>query len=71
MSDEPAYRPRCKNLSCKSMLVYGEAFENDPDYLAGATEFWCECTFAVQGPDGDGVSLEECSDPARACFREY
>jgi len=28
----PSYRPRCKNLCCKSMLVYGEGFENDPDY---------------------------------------
>ena len=26
------YRPRCKNLYCKSMMVYGKAFESDPEY---------------------------------------
>jgi hypothetical protein len=53
------------------MVVYGEAFESDPEYAMGATEFWCECTSKGQGPDGDGVGLEECSDPARTCFQEY
>jgi hypothetical protein len=71
MSDESTYRPRCMNLYCKSMLVYGEAFETDPEYQAGLTDFWCLCTSKGQGPDGDGVSLEGCSDPRRACFKEY
>jgi len=71
MSDESSDRQRCKNLNCKSMVVYGEAFASDPDYIAGATEFWCESTSKGQGPDGDGVSLEECSEPTRACYREY
>jgi hypothetical protein len=72
MSDElPDYRPRCKNLNCKSMVVYGEDFEMDPDYQAGLTEFWCECTSRGVGPDGDGVDLEVCSDPERSCFKEY
>ena len=35
------YRPRCMNLCCKSMVVFGENFESDPDYQAGLTEFWC------------------------------
>ena len=39
-SELPVYRPRCMFLSCKSMLVYGEDFESDPEYQAGATEFW-------------------------------
>jgi hypothetical protein len=68
---EETYRPRCKNLYCKSMLVFGEAFATDPDYQAGLTEFWCLCTSKGQGPDGDGVSLEDCSDAARSCYREY
>lgn len=72
MSDEfPLYRPRCKYLSCKSMLVYGEDFESDPEYQAGLAEFWCECTSRGAGPDGDGVSLEECSLPERPCFKEF
>jgi hypothetical protein len=53
------------------MLVYGEDFESDPDYQAGATEFWCECTAGGLGPDGEGVSLEECSSSERECFREF
>jgi hypothetical protein len=53
------------------MLVFGEAFTMDPDYQAGLTEFWCLCTSRGQGPDGDGVSLEDCSDPARSCYREF
>ena len=53
MSDaSPPYRPRCIHLTCKSMMVYGEAFENDPEYQAGMTEFTCTCTFQPQGPDG-------------------
>ncbi len=74
MSDETTptdYRPRCKNLCCKSMLVYGEAFETDPDYQAGMVEFWCLCTSKGAGPDGDSVSLEQCSDAGRGCFKEY
>ncbi len=53
------------------MLVYGEAFVSDPDFESGMTEYWCLCTSKNQGPDGDGVSLEDCSDPQRSCFREY
>jgi hypothetical protein len=72
MSEESsAYRPRCKHLYCKSMLVYGEAFVTDPDFQAGMTEYWCLCTSKAQGPDGDGVSLEDCSDSQRGCFREF
>lgn len=72
MSDTPApYRPRCRHLSCKSMLVYGEAFESDPDYQSGVTEFWCSKTAKGLGPDQDRVSLELCSNPERGCFQEY
>jgi hypothetical protein len=72
MAEEtPAYRPRCMNLYCKSMLVYGEAFESDPEYQMGATEFWCLCTSKGQGPDGAEVSLDRCTASDRECFREY
>jgi hypothetical protein len=66
-----AYRPRCKHLCCKSMLLYGEGFASDPEYQDGLGEFWCLCTAKGQGPDGAGVSMEECSDPERSCFREF
>ena len=72
MSEQPpSYQPRCKHLSCKSMLVYGEAFESDPDYQSGQADFWCLLTFKPQGPDGDEVSLAACGNAERACYREY
>ena len=63
--------PRCKNLYCKSMMVYGEAFEEDPDYQAGLTDFWCLNSSKTIGPDDDEVNLEACSQAARACYQEY
>ena len=72
MSDTPStYRPRCMNLYCKSMMVYGEDFESDPDYQAGMVDFWCIHTSRSEGPDGGSVSLELCSSPERSCFQEY
>jgi hypothetical protein len=72
MSDTPTpYRPRCKYLSCKAMLVYGENFEQDPEYQAGVTDFWCVHTSRGEGPDGNAVDLEQCSNPERGCFQEF
>jgi hypothetical protein len=72
MSEETKlYRPRCMFLTCKSMLVYGEAFESDPDYQGGVVEFTCNATCMTYGPDGREVSLEACSAVERECFREY
>jgi hypothetical protein len=70
---EPAtpYRPRCVNLSCKAMMVYGENFENDPEFQAGMTEFWCVLTSKNDGPDSGAVDLEACSCPERTCFQAY
>jgi hypothetical protein len=53
------------------MLVYGENFENDPEFQAGTVEFWCLRTSKGQGPDGDEASLPMCSNPDRGCFEEY
>ena len=72
MTEQPAaYKPRCLYLTCKSMQVYGEAFESDPDYQGGVVDFTCNCTFQTSGPDGGPVSLEMCSSTERECFREY
>jgi hypothetical protein len=65
------YRPRCRNLCCKSMMVFGENFESDPDYVPGVTDFWCVLTSKGHGPDGEHVALDACSDPKRGCFQEY
>ena len=79
MSDELSPAPdappvpalRCINLMCKAMLVYGEAFESDPDYQAGLTDFWCQCTQKAHGPDGAEAGLEICSNPQRSCYKAY
>jgi hypothetical protein len=65
------YKPRCMFLTCKAMLVYGEDFESDPDYQAGAMDFTCNQTYQCNGPDTGAVGLDLCSNPERACFREY
>lgn len=72
MSNPPKpYRPRCMYLCCKAMIVFGEAFESDPDYQAGLTEFWCVRTSRGQGPDDQDATLDACSNPERSCFQEY
>ncbi len=65
------YVPRCVNLYCKSMMVYGEAFEQDPEYQAGVTDFWCLATSQGQGPDGQPVGLQTCSCRERPCYQEF
>jgi hypothetical protein len=69
--DTKSFRPRCMFLTCKAMIVYGEEFESDPDYQAGAMDFTCNCTYQVNGPDGGPAGLEICSNPERNCFREF
>ncbi len=70
MSSE-AYCPRCIFLNCKSMQVYGEDFQSDPEFQAGMVEFWCTQTFKPSGPDDGVVSLGLCSNAERVCYREY
>jgi len=72
MAEQPqAYKPRCMFLTCKAMMVYGEDFESDPDYQAGVMDFTCTCTSQCYGPDGAVAALDACSNPERACFKEY
>jgi hypothetical protein len=72
MSDTPTpYRPRCIFLTCKSMAVYGENFQDDPEFQAGMVHFQCLKTFQNLGPDGDELSLDLCSNPERGCFQEF
>ncbi|MCC6418744.1 MAG: hypothetical protein IT429_10955 [Gemmataceae bacterium] len=63
--------PRCIHLSCRSMLIYGEDFEQDPEYQAGMAEWTCTCTCTPAGPDGGMAALEYCRNPERPCYREY
>jgi hypothetical protein len=53
------------------MLVYGEAFAEDPEYQAGSIDFWCVQTGRPLGPDGGGVDLDACSEPERPCYQEF
>jgi len=71
MAEPTPYRPRCISLTCKSMQVWGEDFENDPEYQAGMVEFWCTETFKNLGPDDAEVNLEACRNKERKCFREF
>lgn len=65
------YRQRCVHLTCKSMQVYGEDFEQDPEYQAGMVDFWCTQTFRARGPDGDEANVDQCSNPERSCYTEF
>lgn len=71
MSDTPSYQPRCRHLCCKSMMVFGEAFESDPEFQGGQTEFWCTNTMTSFGPDQGEVNLELCRNAERGCYQEY
>jgi hypothetical protein len=59
------------HLCCKSMLVFGENFESDPEFQAGLVEFWCLRTSKGQGPDGELATLAECTNAERSCYQEY
>jgi hypothetical protein len=65
------YRPRCIYLTCKSMQVWGEDFENDPEFQGGMVEFTCTQTYKNLGPDGGDIGMEPCCNPERTCFREF
>lgn len=67
----PKSPSRCIHLRCKSMLVYGEAFEEAPEFQAGLEDFWCVLSSRNVGPDGNEVSLSACCDPNRSCYQEY
>jgi hypothetical protein len=66
-----ADQPRCINLCCKSMMVYGEDFKEDPEFQAGMASFWCTQTSKCAGPDGEYVTLDMCSNPERECYRAF
>jgi len=69
--DQPQpYRPRCAYLTCKSMQVFGEDFEQDPEFQSGLVEFTCTKTYRGWGPDGGEASFNQCRNPERSCFRE-
>jgi hypothetical protein len=53
------------------MVVYGENFEQDPEYQAGMTNFWCVQTSKAIGPDGESATVDSCSNPERTCFQAY
>lgn len=62
---------RCVYLTCKSMMVYGEDFEQDPDFQADMADFQCLKTCTNMGPDKQRATLDLCSDPNRRCYQEF
>jgi hypothetical protein len=71
MTELPQVPPRCIHLHGKALAVYGEGFEDDPDYQADLTDFWCVRTARPLGPDGREASPRDCRDPGRDCYQEY
>jgi len=67
----PLPAPRCIHLRCKSLVVYGEDFEQDPEYQAGCVDWWCVLTMKGEGPDGAEAAMELCRNRERPCWREY
>jgi hypothetical protein len=53
------------------MAVYGEGYEDDPDYQDGMATFWCLRTGRPLGPDDGEVGMQPCSDDARGCYQEF
>jgi len=53
------------------MAVYGEGFENDPDYQEGLTDYMCNQTGRALGPDNNTIGMKPCSNPDRDCYQEY
>jgi hypothetical protein len=72
MNEElPLPAPRCIHLRCKSMIVFGENFEEDPEYQGGAIDWWCVQTMTPNGPDDAPASMDCCRNRERPCWREY
>jgi hypothetical protein len=71
MPESTPYRPRCIYLTCKSMQVWGEDFQNDPEFQNGMVEFSCTQTFQNLGPDGNEVTYDACCNKERPCYREF
>ena len=67
----PEQQPRCIHLQSKAMAVYGEGFENDPDYQEGLTDYMCNQTGRALGPDNNTIGMKPCSNPDRDCYQEY
>lgn len=67
----PTYQPRCTFIRCKAMLVFGENFQQDPEYDPDNAYFWCNQTGIGQGPDQGPVSMRDCTVPDRACYQEF
>jgi hypothetical protein len=53
------------------MQIYGEDFQNDPEFQNGLVEFTCIQTMKPAGPDDQAANLQACSNRERTCFQEY
>jgi hypothetical protein len=57
----------CRHLRTKTWLAPDAFGEGDPGTSPSIAQYWCLKTMRSNGPDGDFVLPEECTDD-RACF---
>ena len=69
--DPQTIGPRCIYLTCKSMQVWGDDFENDPEFQNGMVEFWCTQTMKATGPDDEVANFKACCIRQRPCYQEF
>ena len=59
-------RPICQNLRTKALYIPGGNLQNLTE-TNPFSNYWCNCTMQVVGPDDSFVSPEGCN-AARSCF---
>ena len=59
-------RPICRNLCTKAVYTPGGNLHNLIE-INPFSNYWCNCTMTVVGPDDRFVSPENC-DTSRSCF---
>jgi hypothetical protein len=57
----------CRHLRTKTWLAPDAFGEGDPGTSPSIAQYWCLRTMRSNGPDGDFVVPEECTDD-RVCF---
>lgn len=58
---------RCRHITCKGMLIFGNDYKTPEDELHRTNDFWCLHTQNVLGPDGALVTLSRCENH-RECY---
>ena len=59
-------RPVCQNLRTKALYIPGGSLQNLIETNPNS-QYWCNCTMSITGPDDHFVSPEGCA-ASRSCF---